>query len=167
MSEPNFPVREMLVKCAEYMEQVVLPSHTDMVKIQKTYLASVALRIMANTVEERSGDLLEENQTMRSVLTNVRGALNKRRTLAGNAARNETIAKLDRALKEAQGSAPNPGAENRILKQGLVDAIKGLDALSDVLPAETMASLKGQIRSALRQQLNHGMAHLEGVPLGF
>ena len=58
-----------------------------------------------------------------------------------------------------------------------METINGLDALADELPLETVSPLRQQIRSLIRQQLNHKIARIEAlaearaaagiIPLGF
>lgn len=45
----------------------------------------------------------------------------------------------------------------------LVETIKGLDALTDDLPRETMSSLRQQIRSVIRLELDHILARLSAI----
>ena len=167
MSEPCFPVKPILEKCAEFLEQAILPGLNEPLLIQKTYLTSVALRILANTVEEKGRDLIDENNGMREVLGRVLEELRRKDTLSRCQAGNELVEKLDRTIKEAGALGASLSEENARLKGALVDAIKGLDALSSALPPETMSTLRHQIRTAIRQQLDHGLAHLEGVPVAF
>jgi hypothetical protein len=75
--------------------------------------------------------------------------------------------KLDRTIKESGARGVSLSEENARLKGALVDAIRGLDALTSAIPAETIPSLRRQIRAVIRQQLDHGLAHLEGVPVAF
>lgn len=165
MSEPCFPVKPILEKCAEFLEQAILPGLNEPLLIQKAYLTSVALRILANTVEEKGRDLIDENNGMREVLGRVLEELRRKDTLSQRQASNELMEKLDCTLKGAGAPGASLSEENARLKGALVDAIKGLDALSNALPPENMSALRHQIRTAIRQQLDHGLAHLEGVPV--
>jgi hypothetical protein len=160
-------VKPILEKCAEFLEQAILPGLNEPLLIQKTYLTFVALRILANTVEEKGRDLIDENNGMREVLGRVLEELQRKDTLSQRQARNELMEKLDRTLKGAGAPGTSLSEENARLKGALVDAIKGLDALSSALPQETMSTLRHQIRTAIRQQLDHGLAHLEGVTVAF
>ncbi|MBM4462106.1 MAG: hypothetical protein FJ012_02065 [Chloroflexi bacterium] len=167
MSEPCFPVKPILEKCAEFLEQAVLPGLNEPLLIQKTYLTSVALRILANTVEEKGRDLIDENNGMREVLGRVLEALQRKDTLSQVEVRSELIEKLAVTLKGAGAPGASLSEENARLKGALVDTVRGLDTLSNVLPQETVSSLRRQIRAAIRQQLDHGLAHIEGVPVAF
>ena len=50
--------------------------------------------------------------------------------------------------------------ENQRLKAVLSDVIEGLDVLENQVPAESMAALRGQIHTAIRQQIDHFCACL-------
>ncbi len=167
MAEPSFPVRLFMEKCADYVEQVLLPKVTDPLEFNKTYLMCVALRIMANSVEEKAIDLIKENAEMRALFKAVLEELKKYDPLPQSAIRNQLIQTLNDALKATRDGPTDPAGENLILKQALVDTIKGLDALTDVIPESAISSLRSRMRSVLKQQVDHGWTHLEGVPLGF
>jgi hypothetical protein len=167
MSEPCFPVKPILEKCAEFLEQAILPGLNEPLLVQKTYLTSVALRILANTVEEKGRDLIDENNGMREVLGRVLKEIQRKGVLSQGQAGNELMEKLDEILEGAGAPGTSLSEENARLKGALVEAIKGLDTLSSTLPPETMSALRHQIRVAIRQQLDHGLAHVEGVPVAF
>jgi len=145
----------MLERCAEAIEQVILPNLTETFAAEQARYVAFLLRAMAPTVEERSQGLREENEGMRELLRSVVEALHREKALSQNAVRTRLIERLSEGLEKAEVEPPDVGEQNRILKGALVETIRGLDALTGDLPAETMSSLRQQIRVALRQQLDN------------
>ncbi len=167
MPEPTFPIKLMLERFADFTDQSILPAMTDPVLLQKAFFMSTALRILANSVEEKAGDMVVENKAMAEVMGNVMAKLQREDTLSQNRVKNDLVNTIEGALKGIEAGEADPVRKNRDLMEALVDTIKGLDALRDLMPEQTMSSLKQQIRSLLRRQVDHGIAHLDGVPLGF
>ena len=163
MAEPSFPVGQMLERTAQFLEQQVTPQLSTRWLMQKAMMSGFLLRLLAVTVEEKSKDLREENDVMREALERVLEVLKGEEALSHNQVRNGLIERLDRELKKADVTAPDLSEENQNLKEALVGTIKGLDALTDDLPRETMSSLRQQIRSAIRLQLDHSLARLSAV----
>ena len=150
----------MLERCAQTIEQVITPNLTGAFEFENAMWLGIILHILAPMVEEKSQELSEENDAMRQVLTSVLEALRGEKALSQNPVRNDLIDRLDGELKKVSVGPPDVSEENYSLKGALVDIIKGLDALTDDLPQETMSSLKQQVHSVLRQQLDHGVAHV-------
>lgn len=150
----------MLERCAQTIEQVIIPDLTGAFQFENAMWMAIILHILAPMVEEKSQELSEENERMREVLGSVLEALHGQKALSQNPVRNDLIDRLDSELKKVDVGSPDVSEENYNLKGALVDIIKGLDALTDDLPKETMSSLRQQIHSVLRQQLDHGVAHV-------
>ena len=150
----------MLERCAQTIEQVIIPDLTGAFEFENAMWMAIILHILAPMVEEKSQELSEENERMREVLGSVLEVLRGEKALAQNTARNDLIKMLDSELKKVDVGSPDVSEENYNLKGALVDIIKGLDALTEDLPQETMSSLRQQIHSVLRQQLDHGVAHV-------
>lgn len=153
----------MLERTAQFLEQQVVPQLATPWLMQKVMMSGNLLRLLAVSVEEKSQDLREENEGMRQALEKVLEVLQGERTLSHNQVRNGLVERLGRELKGADVAAPDLSEENQKLKEMLVETIKGLDALTDDLPQETMSSLKQPIRSAIRLQLDHSLARLAAV----
>jgi len=66
-------------------------------------------------------------------------------------------------LKETAAEPSDTSEDNHELNGILVEIISSLDALTEELPKGTMVSLKTQIRSVLRLQLNHSLARIEAL----
>ena len=150
----------MLERCAQTIEQVIIPDLTGAFQFENAMWMAIILHILAPMVEEKSQELSEENEGMREVLGSVLEALRGEKALSQNPVRNDLIDRLDGELKKVAVGPPDISDENYNLKGALVDIIKSLDALTEDLPQETMSSLRQQIRSALRQQLDHSVAHV-------
>ena len=150
----------MLERCAETIEKVIIPNLTGAFEFENAMWIAVILHILAPNVEENSRELSEENEGMREALGRVLEVLREEKALAQNPIRNDLIETLERELKKVEVGPPDVSKENHNLKGALVHTINGLDALTDDLPGETMSSLRQQVRSALRQQLDHSVAHV-------
>lgn len=164
MSEPSYPIKLILQRIADFMEQSVLATQTDAMMFQKVYVTSITLRILANVVDEKAANLVQENAKMRKVLSEVIEKLRGEKAASREEAGNRLIKDLEAGLKT---DGQDPAEENAILKETLVEAINGSYALSASLPEKTNAFFRQEIRSALRQQVDHSWAYLEGVPLPF
>lgn len=152
-----------LERCAQTIEQVIIPNLTSAFAFEQAVWIATLLHILAPTVEEKSQELTEENERMRGVLGRVLEVLQREEALSQNSVRNRLIERLDRELKKVDVGPTDISEENYNLKGALLESIKGLDALTDDLPTETMSSLRQQIRSALRQQLDHGVARVASM----
>jgi len=150
----------MLERCAQTIEQVIIPDLTGAFEFENAMWIAIILHILAPMVEEKSQELSEENERMREILGSVLEALHGEKALSQNPVRNDLIDRLDSELKKVDVGSPDVSEENYNLKGALVDIIKGLDALTDDLPKETMSSLRQKIHSVLRQQLDHSVAHV-------
>jgi len=150
----------MLERCAETIEKVIIPNLTGAFEFENAMWIAIILHILAPNVEEKSQELSEENERMREVLGSVLEALHGKKALFQNPVRNNLIDRLDSELKKVDMGPPDVSEENHNLKGALVHTINSLDALTDDLPKETMSSLRQQIHSVLRQQLDHGVAHV-------
>jgi len=149
-----------LERCAQTIEHVIVPGLTgDFALAQARSIARV-LHMLAPAVEEKSQELREENEEMREVLGKVLDGLRGEKALSRNEVGNGLIARLDDELKRGKVGPPDVHQENHDLKEVLVETIKGLDALKDDLPMETMSSLRQQIRAVIRQQLDHAVARV-------
>jgi hypothetical protein len=148
----------MLERCAQTIEQVVIPNLPEGFALEQAMSIARVLHFLAPVVEEKCQELREENEAMREVLGRVLEVLRGEKALSGNAVSNELIRRLDHELKKVEVGPPDAGEENHNLKGALVETINGLDALKEGLPTETMSSLRQQIRSVIRQQLDHGTA---------
>ena len=152
----------MLERTAQFLEQQVTPQLPTRMLMQKAMMSGFLLRLLAVTVEEKSQDLREENEGMREILGRVLEVLHGQQAISE--VRNTLIERLDRELKEVDATAPDLSEQNQKLKGALVETIKDLDALTDELPPETMSSLRQQIRSVIRLQLDHSLARLARAP---
>jgi len=148
----------MLQRAAQAIEQAIIPNLTEVFALEQASHIALILRVLAPYVEEKSQDLREENEAMRRVIKRVLRVLHRREALSQNAVRNGLIEILDRDLKKVGSEPPDVSQENHNLKRALVETIKSLDVLAGDLPIKTMSSLRQQIRSVLRQQLNHAAA---------
>jgi hypothetical protein len=149
----------MLERCAQTIEQVVIPNLPEGFALEQAMSIARVLHFLAPFVEEKCQELREENEAMREVLGKVLEALRGEKALSQNAVRNRLIERLDQELKKVEVGPPDVSEENHNLKAALVETINGLDALTENLPTETMSSLRQEIRSVIRQQLDHGVAH--------
>ncbi|MFW6125635.1 MAG: hypothetical protein ACOC58_00895 [Chloroflexota bacterium] len=159
----------MLQRCAETIEQVITPNLTGAYEFEQAMYIAILLKILAPAVEEKTQELDEENQQMRDVLGQVLESLRQGETATENPVKAGLTERLERCLTDV-GETPGAVAEeNSSLKAALVESIKGLDALGGELSGDTVAFLRGQVRSALRQQLDHGVARvidrMGGMPL--
>jgi len=150
----------MLERCAQTIEQVIVPKLTTGFAFEQAMYIAILLHILAPAVEERGQELREENERMREVLGRVVEVLQGEEALSRNSVRNGLIERLERELKKVDVGPPDVSEENYNLKGALVETIRGLDALINDLPRETMSSSRQQIRSVLRQQLDHGVARV-------
>ncbi len=164
-------VTVMLEGCARTINQVIIPDLTQASAIaQAMYIVNV-LHLLAPSVEEKSQGLKEENEKMREVLGRVVEVLQREKTLSRNVTR-QLVEKLSHELKKIEVGSADIGEQNHSLKETLSTTIYSLDALKEKLPMGTMSSLKLQIRSALRQQLDRELARVENtmtlleIPLG-
>lgn len=144
----------IIENCARTIEKILIPGLTDNYARAQAMNTATALRALAPFVEEKSQELNPENEGMREVLKKVLAVLQEDESLSRNPTRNRLIERLDQELKKASIGPPDANEANYNLKQALVETIKGLDALIDDVPAETMSSMRQQIRSVLRQQLD-------------
>ena len=164
MAEPSFPIGLMLERTAQFLEQQVTPHLPTRMLMQKAVMSGYLLRLLAVTVEEKSQDLREENEAMRQALGRVLEVLRREEALSQNQVRNGLVERLDRELKKVDVAAVDLSEQHLNLKAAMVEAIKGLDALADDLPPETVSSLRQQMRSVIRLQLDHSLARLPSVP---
>jgi len=141
----------MLQRCAQTIEQVISPNLSGGFEFEQAMYIAILLHILAPAVEEKTQEVQEENESMRRVLGQVVQALRD------NAVGPELAHRLDARLATAAAGQAAAGEASNELKGAVVDAIKGLDSLAPDLPEETVSSLRGEIRGALRQQLDHGV----------
>ena len=160
MAEPSLPLRLILERTGQFLEQQVAPQMSTRWLMQKAFMSGFVLRLLAVTMEEQSKDLGEENEAMKEALAGVLEVLQRESALSQNQTRDQLIESLDSELRKVNGAALDLSEQNLNLKEALVETIKGLDALTDELPAETLSPLRQQIRSAIRLQLNHSLARL-------
>lgn len=148
----------MLERCAQTIEQVIIPNLTGAFASEQAMSVATVLRALATVVEEKSQEMDEENKGMREVLGEVLAVLRDEKALSHNTVSSGLIEKLDHELKRVEGGPPDVGEENLNLKRTLMETITVLDVLTEDVPIETMSSLRRQIRSVLRQHLDHGVA---------
>jgi len=152
----------MLERSAQTIEQVIIPNLTAAFALEQAMSIATVLRFLAPVVEEKTQELKVENEGMREVLGRVLEALRAEKALSKNSVRNGLIERLDHELKKVEVEPPDVSEENHNLKRALMETIYGLDALTDDLPTKVMSSLRQQIRSVLRQQLDRGVADAVG-----
>ena len=152
----------MLERSAQTIEQVIIPNLTGAFALEQAMSIATVLRFLAPVVEEESQELSEENEGMREVLGRVLEVLCGEKALSGNAIRDGLMERIDHELKKVEVGPSDVREENHRLKRALMETINGLDALTEDLSTETMSSLRQQIRSVLRQQVDHGMADAAG-----
>jgi len=158
----NSITKIMLERSAETIEQVIIPNLTGAFALEQAMSIATVLRFLAPVVEVESQDVSEENEGMREVLGRVLEVLRGEEALSGNAIRNGLIERLDSEFKKGEVQPQDVREENHNLKRALMETINGLDALTEDLSTDTMSSLRQQIRSVLRQQLDHGVADAAG-----
>ena len=161
MGQATIPL--MLERTAQFLEQQVAPQLPTRWLMQKVMMSGSLLRLLAVSAEEKSQDLMEENEGMRQALGRVLEVLKGEVALSDNKVRNELIERLERELKGTDVAVSGLSEENQKLKGVLVETIKSLDALTDDLPRETISSLRQQIRSVIRLELDHTLAYLATV----
>jgi len=149
-----------LERCAQVIEEVILPNLTGASAVQQAKFISTILQEMAPVLDVNSHLLGEENEEMRGVLREVVEALPREKALLGHAACSRLIKRIDRKLKNLNVGPADVIGENGRLKETLVDTINGLDALTGDLPTEKMYSLKLRIRAVLRKQIDRRVSHL-------
>jgi len=152
----------MLERCAQAIEKVIVPNLTDDFACEQAALIAATLHLLAPEVEEKAKDLIEENEGMKEVLGRVLEVLRREKAFSSNAAEAGLIEAIALELQKAEITYPDISEENYRLKGTLVKTIKGLDALKDNFPIELMSSLRQQIRSVLRQQVDHALARVAG-----
>ena len=167
----------MLERCAQAIEQVILPHLTDPFALEQATYTSMVLRFLAPAVEDKCEELIAENNGMRGIIERVVEVLRGEKPLSRNKVSNGLLKKLGCAMEKPNGKQPALIEENHTLKIALMETINGLDALADELPLETVSPLRQQIRSLIRQQLNYKIARIEAlaearaaagiIPLGF
>ena len=153
----------MLERCAQTIEQVIVPKLTGGFEFEQAMYIAILLHILAPAVDMKTQEVQAENERMRRVLGQVLQAL------GGNPAGAGLAERLHDPLRRAAEGQAAVGEENSMLKGALVDAIKGLDELASGLPEETVSALREEIRGALRQQLDHSVQRvihrMGGMPL--
>ncbi len=147
----------MIEKCAQIIEDVIIPALADDSVILQARYAAAILHDLAPGLEEKSKELIEENQAMREVLGRARKAI-VRKALSTNQVWTQLVEILDFELKKRAHT--DVLEDNHRLKGVLVQTIKGIDALSGEMSPRAVSSLKGRIRRVLRQQIDHAMARL-------
>jgi hypothetical protein len=150
----------MIEKCAQIIEDVIIPALADDSVILQAQYAAAILHSSAPGLEEKSKELIEENRAMRAVLGKVRKAI-ARKDLATNQVWTQLVESFNFELKNRAHT--DVLEENHRLKGVLVQTIKGIDALAGEVSPRTLSSLRRQIRRVLRQQIDHAMARLSGV----
>ena len=155
--EGSFPIL-CLQRCAQAMEKVVIPNLTDNNAIMQARAIALLLNAVAPVLEEKGKELMIENDGMKQVLRKVLKALRSEINLSSNAVSAGLIRELDLELQKGKTKYRDLTEENHRLKGALVKVIKGLDALSEDLPMKKISSLRQQIRSVLRQQLDRELA---------
>ncbi len=153
----------MLERCARTISQVIIPDLTQASALEQAMHIANLLHLLAPSVEEKSQELKEENEKIRDVLGSVVEVLREEKALSRSTARNKLVEKLSHELKKVEVGSVDISEENHNLKRALAETIYGLDALKEELPMETMSSLKLQIRSALRQQLDREVTRVTSV----
>jgi len=148
----------MLQRAAQAIEEAIMPNITEPFALEEAKHIAFMMRSLAPNVEEKSQDLKEENESMRRVLGRVVTLLRRRNTSSLNTTRTGLIELVEYELTKVDAEPLNVSQENHNLKRALVETIKSLDALTGDVPIQTMPSLRRQIRSVLRQQLNNTAA---------
>ena len=148
----------IIQRCAKAIEQTAAPNLTSDISVRRAKNIARLLRMLAPFIEAKSMDLMEENRRMRQVLSDVLAVLRGQEGVSQNAANCGLIEKLIEKLKYFDVKQPGICEENYELKRVLVQTINCLGTLEDDLPEETLNSLKNQIRSILREQLDSGIA---------
>lgn len=150
----------MLEKCAQTIENVIIPALSDeVVIIQSRYTAAI-LHALAPALEEKSKTLSEENHALREVLARIQQA----RSLQ-NPSSNPAWGALAEILERRFEHGGDVLGENHALKAALADCIRTLDALAAEFSPEPLAALKQQIHAVLRLQLDHALSLLPRMPL--
>lgn len=150
----------MLEKCAQTIENVIIPALSDETVINQSQYTAAILHALAPALEEKSKTLSEENHALRDVLARIRQALSQQ-----NPSSNPAWGELAEILARRFEHDGDLLAENHALKAALVDCIKVLDALAAEFSPEPLAALKDQIRAVLRLQLDHALSLLPRMPL--
>jgi len=158
----NSITKIMLQRSAETIEKVIITNLSGAFALEQAMSIATILRFLAPVVEVESEELCAENEGMREVLGRVLEVLRGEKALSGNAVSDGLIERLDSELKKGGVQPQDVREENHNLKRALMESINGLDALTEDLSAETMSSLRQQIRSVLREQVDHGMADAAG-----
>lgn len=151
----------MLERCAEAIEKVIVPNLTDDFARGQAVLTAATLHLLAPAVEEKAKDLIEENKGMKGVLGRVLEVLRGEDAISSNAVKAGLMETIELEMQKAEINYPDISEVNEGLKAVLVKTINGLDALRGDFPMELMSSLRQQIRSVLRQQVNHALARIE------
>ena len=160
--EPS-TITSILQRCAQALEQTAIPNLTDPLALQRTMGIASLLNRLAPVVEIKGVELMEENQRMRQVLTSVLSVLYSEDILSRNAVNFELIERLIQKLKKVEAEFQSISEENYELKGILVHTINYMNTLEVNLPQEIAYSLRNQIRSLLREQLNSGIAHAKSA----
>jgi hypothetical protein len=154
----------MLERCAQAIEKTIIPNLPNDFAARQAGLIAALLHALAPTLEEKGDELIKENKKMRDVLRKVMEALRGEKVLYSKPVATEIMLGINRALQNVETGSLGIREGNDCLKEALVETIKRLDALEDDLMKETISSLRQQIRSVVRQQLDHELArvsHLE------
>jgi hypothetical protein len=153
----------LLERCAQTVEETIMPNLAGAFAREQAGYTAQLLHILAPAVEDNTQELREENEVMRKVLRKVLKSLRAEYFSLQNEGTNRLIEKLDLDLKKAKVMPPDVSEENYNLKEILVEIINSLDDLSQDIPIKMMSSLRQQIRSSLRQQLDHGLTRVTSI----
>ena len=156
----------LIEKCAQTIELVVVPALSDASVAEQAWLTAALLRTLAPTIEEKGEELREENQAMEEVIREIRNTL-RRESLSSNPVAVGLMNTLDLELQRSGSHFTRISEDNDRLKGVLVQAIRGLDALRNDLPVETMSSLQKSIHVVLRQQVSNAVARVTGFNPSF
>jgi hypothetical protein len=150
----------IIEKCAQVIEKNIIPALDDeSVAVQAQYTAAM-LHLLAPGIEERSKEMIEENDAMRKVLARAKRTIGRKGSKQGCTRLLET---LNTELRKRRCS--DVPVENQRLKKVLIYTIKGLDGLGDEVSQKTLSLLREHIRTVLRQQINHGMSCLPALEI--
>lgn len=145
----------MIEKCAQAIENAIIPALQDEVAIIQARYTAALLHALAPGIEERSKELIEQNRDMREVLAEARKTIGNK-----GGCFNDVRARLAEALDGLNEGQSDLLEENHRLKALLVDVIESLDNEAGEANSNMIASLKQRIRKVLRNQINDAVSRL-------
>lgn len=152
----------VLERLAETIEKTIVPDLTSEFASQQAVATASLLRVFAPIVELNHQKVTEENIDMQQTIDTVVHCLIDDTEGGEDSERDELLKRLNAKLREYDSETQSAGDENISLKEALSDIVENFDVLKKGVSEEMQASIKGQIDSVLRRQIDGGISHWVG-----